>query len=289
MGVTGHAASLAGRPVGIPRGVTATSAKAHRLRRYVDAFVANDLLTSASAISFQILSALVPFLLFGCALLGFLHLEGVWSQDLAPQLQESISKPAFAFVDDTVRKALVTRQVFWITAGFLLALWQVSGAVRAVMGALNRVHEIPAQRSWTRRMLVSIALARAVGACWRGAIGVVVGGPLAYGDVGGALAVLLFLARWGLAGALLLIAVAVLLHWAPERDQPLEWVTFGSVLIMAGWLAMSFGFGIYLRYVADYNSIFGGLATIVVLMAYLYMSAVVFLGGVQVDALARGA
>jgi membrane protein len=136
-------------------------------------------------------------------------------------------------------------------------------------------------------MLLSTALALAVGACWMAAIGVVVGAPLAYGDVGGALAGLLFAARWGLAGALLLLAVAVLLHWGPERNQPLHWVTRGAVLIMAGWLAMSLGFGFYLRYVADYNSVFGGLATVVVLIAYLYMSAVVFLGGVQVDALAR--
>jgi len=60
------------------------------------------------------------------------------------------------------------------------------------------------------------------------------------------------------------------------------------VLIMAGWLLMSLGFGFYLREIADYNSIFGGLATVVVLIGFLYASAVVFLGGVQVDALARG-
>jgi len=56
---------------------------------------------------------------------------------------------------------------------------------------------------------------------------------------------------------------------------------------MAGWLLMSLGFGFYLRDVADYNSIFGGLASVVVLIAYLYASALVFLGGVQVDALVR--
>ena len=112
-------------------------------------------------------------------------------------------------------------------------------------------------------------------------------GPLVHGDVEGVLVPLLFLVRWAVAGALLLLAVALLLHFSPERWQPLHWVTFGSVLIMAGWLLMSLGFGFYLREIADYNSIFGGLATVVVLIAYLYASAVVFLGGVQVDALVR--
>jgi membrane protein len=256
------------------------------VRRYVDAFVENDLLTYASAISFQIFSSLVPFLLFGVGLLGFLSLDSVWARELAPQLESSVSPAAFEFTDETVRQVLTERQAFWVTAGLLIALWEVSGAVRAVMGALNRTYGIETARSWWRRMGVSTALALAVGACWLAAIAVVLLGPLVFGDVSGALAALLFLGRWAVAGALLLLAVAVLLHYAPERRRPLDWVTFGAVLIMAGWLAMSLGFGVYLRHIADYNSVFGGLATVVVLIAYLYGSAVVFLGGVQVDALA---
>jgi membrane protein len=258
-----------------------------KLRRLVDAYVDNDLLTYASAISFQILSSLVPFLLFGFGLLGFLHLQDVWGRELGPRVKAGVSDTAFAFVDEAVRKALTSRQAFWISAGFVIALWEVSGAVRAVMGALNRLYGDATRRTWRRRMLVSFALALALGACWIAAFGAVVLSPLLYGDVGSLAGAALFVVRWGVAGAILLLSVAVLLHFAPERDQPPEWVTFGSLLIMGGWVAMSIGFGVYLRDVADYNSIFGGLATVVVLIAYLYASAVVFLGGVQVDALVR--
>jgi membrane protein len=258
-----------------------------RVRAFVDAYVEHDLLTFASAISFQILSSLVPFLLFAFGLLGFLHLDGVWRDELAPEIESGVSPAAFAFMDETIEKALTDRQVFWVSLGFLIALWEVSGAVRAVMGALNRIYRDETQRSWRRRMLISTALALVIGACWLGAIAVVVLGPLLYGDVEPVVGALLFVIRWGVAGALLLAAVAVLLHFAPERHQPLHWVTFGSVLIMAGWIAMSIGFGVYLRDVADYNSIFGGLATVVVLIAYLYASAVVFLAGVQIDGLVR--
>jgi uncharacterized BrkB/YihY/UPF0761 family membrane protein len=50
---------------------------------------------------------------------------------------------------------------------------------------------------------------------------------------------------------------------------------------------MSIGFGLYQREIADNNSVFGGLATIVVLIGNLYEAAVEFLGGVQLDALNR--
>ena len=187
-------------------------------------------------------------------------------------------------------KALTNRQLFWVTAGFLIALWEVSGAIRAVMGALQRVYGLETQAVRGGGGCSSRPRSRSPSARagWRRSRSSW-SARCSYGDVSGVLAALLFVARWAIAGLLLLLAVAILLHYAPERRSPLEWVTFGAVLIMAGWLLMSLGFGVYLREIADYNSIFGGLATVVVLIAYLYASAVVFLGGVQVDALARGA
>lgn len=50
---------------------------------------------------------------------------------------------------------------------------------------------------------------------------------------------------------------------------------------------MSLVFSWYLSSVADYGSIFGSLATLIVLMEYLYLSSIVFLSGIQLDALAR--
>src|SRR4051812_835034 len=121
--------------------MSAISVRAPRARAWVrelvDAFEENDLLTSASAIAFQILSALVPALMFGFGLLGFLSLDGVWRDELAPDVKSSVSRPAFAVIDDVVTKALTEHQVFWVSFGFAIALWQVSGGVRAVMGAVN--------------------------------------------------------------------------------------------------------------------------------------------------------
>jgi uncharacterized BrkB/YihY/UPF0761 family membrane protein len=104
-----------------------------QVRRLLDSYAEHDLLTYASAISFQVFSAIVPFLLFGVGLLGFLSLEDVWRDELAPDLRPNVSEAAFAVIDDVVETALESQQLFWVSAGFLLALWQISGAVRAVM------------------------------------------------------------------------------------------------------------------------------------------------------------
>ena len=92
---------------------------------------------------------------------------------------------------------------------------------------------------------------------------------------------------WVTAGALLLLAVASVVRWAPAEQRQWQWVTFGTGLVVVAWLGMSAVFGWYLRDVASYGSIFGNLATIIVAFEYAYLSAIVFLAGLALDGLAQ--
>jgi membrane protein len=64
-------------------------------------------------------------------------------------------------------------------------------------------------------------------------------------------------------------------------------VTVGTAIVVGAWILASILFGIYIRFIASYGSIFGNLATIMVLFAYIYLSAIVFFAGAQVDAIIR--
>jgi membrane protein len=258
------------------------------IKEMLDGFERNDLLTYASAISFQILTAIVPFMLFLLGVVGLLHLGDLWRTDLAPEVRAAVSDASFKLLDQTVRQVLEKKQLFWLTGGFLLALWQVSGAVRAVMGVLDSIYDSRRHRSFKERYLLSGWLSLAVGACLVGAFAVVRFTPLLYGDVSLLLWIFAFIARWLVAGVLLALAVGLLAHFAPGVSRPLPWVTFGTGLVIVGWIVMSIGFGIYLSQVANYQSIYGHLTTVIVVMAYLYGVAVVFVGGLQLDAIVRG-
>jgi uncharacterized BrkB/YihY/UPF0761 family membrane protein len=61
-------------------------------------------------------------------------------------------------------------------------------------------------------------------------------------------------------------------------------VTFGAILVVVAWSLTSV-FGWYLTSVADYSSLFGNLATVIVALEYVYLSSVAFLAGMHVDAL----
>jgi membrane protein len=250
----------------------------------------HEILTYASAIAFQAFFALIPLALFALGILGSLHLQDVWRQDLAPDVRRAFSAEAFRVVDGTVTQVLERRQVVWATLGALLAAWEVSGAIRGVMAIMNRIYGAAERRGFVGRYGVSLALSMAVSMLLLSAVGVVEAGPLLVrASLGSSVAVevVTFVARWLMAVGLLLLAVALLVRVAPDTERPWRWVTFGAAVSVGGWIGMSLAFAAYLTHVADYRSLFGNLATLIVVLEYVYLSTIVFLTGVLIDGLTR--
>src|SRR5919199_440437 len=131
-------------------------------RDVLEGFRRNDLLTYASAIAFQAATAIPPLLLFAFALLGFLNLDEVWSQHIAPDVKHHVSQHAYALIDDTVHKVLGSKELWWVTLGAALTIWEISGAIRAVMGAFDGIYD-GEPRNFRDKFATSIALAVAVG------------------------------------------------------------------------------------------------------------------------------
>lgn len=257
-------------------------------RALLDGFKRNDLLTYSSAISFQILTAIIPFALFVLAVAGLLHLTSVWRDHLEPEIQANVSAALFAVISNAVNKVFAGRQWLWATFGGGLALWQVSGAVRAVMGALGRIYGAPAERPFLKRYAISFVLSIEVATCFILATMCVLFAPFfSVAHPGVAWEVFAFVVRWALAAGLLLLAVGLLVRHAPATPQPLPWVSLGAGIVIALWVVVSVVFYLYLTAIASYESAFGSLAAVIILMAYLYISTTVFLFGTQLDAIIR--
>lgn len=246
-----------------------------------DAYVEHGLATHAAAIAFRVLVALVPLALLGLALLGAFGLDGVWDDELAPALEERLQLQVFAGVDYVANDILDRPTVTVIALAGALLVWELTRGIRAVTRALNQIHGVEDDRPWWKVALVTVALAVAVGGALIAATLVVVAG----GRLGWVAATL----RWP-AGVLLLgLAVGLLVRYAPAEHPEPRWASAGSGLVVAGWLLLSAGFGVWVRDVASYRSATGSLLAFLVLTAYVLALSAVFLVGVELDeSLRRG-
>ena len=240
--------------------------------KLVKCFKENDLLTYASAIAFQLLIALIPLFALSLVLLGRARAGDIWYERVQPVIAQRVTPEVYLAVSDAVDRVLHQTSLIWVAFAIVLTVWEVSGSVRAVMGALNRVYGTKEKRSIYVRFAVSFALAIGVIALVLTAFGLVAFGGWLFLPVA-------FVLLWA--------TIVVLLRWAPAKHVEFRWISIGSVLVILSWLGASLAYGFYVRNVADFKSAFGFVAAGLVLTGYLYVSSIVFLVGAQIDEIAR--
>lgn len=168
-----------------------------------------------------------------------------------------------------------------------IALWSASNAIGSFMEALGIIYEEPDERSFVKVKLITIGLTVAMVAVLGLTLAIVAAIPAAMALLGARedLTDLVMLLRWPLMFAIGIGAISVLYRIGPDRRSARwRWLTPGAVLACTLWVAGSYGFSAYVQSFANYNETFGALAGAIILMTWLWLSALFVLLGALVDA-----
>jgi membrane protein len=77
--------------------------------------------------------------------------------------------------------------------------------------------------------------------------------------------------------------LALLYYFGPNVKQSFVFISPGSIIATLLWIAVVFGFQIYLTF-SDPGSAYGTFGGIIVLLFFLYVTAIVFLLGAEINA-----
>ena len=103
----------------------------------------------------------------------------------------------------------------------------------------------------------------------------------------GALEVFLGIGRWVLLLGLLVLAVGLLVRFAPAEKPGTRWASVGSVLVIGVWIVTTILFRLWATTVADFKTAVGSLTALLLITAYLFVSSAIFLVGAELDELLR--
>jgi hypothetical protein len=116
------------------------------VRLWVDLFDQHSLLTYASAIALRMFIAAVACTLFALGILGASHQQQLWRQTIGPALEPKVLPHVFDGIDQTVNRVFSSSTAGLLAVAAALAVWEVSGIVRAGIGALDEIYETPETR-----------------------------------------------------------------------------------------------------------------------------------------------
>ncbi len=261
----------------------------HRvLVRTVKEFLDDEMSTYASALAYQMLFSLFPFLLFLIALIGFLHLPDFFSW---LRLQSELVLPPQALEQvNPVIDQLQQSKGGLLSVGIVIALWTASAGVRLMMSAMNAAYDVPEGRPVWKRIPLSIFYTVGLAGMLLAAAALMVLGPQVMEWIAAQVGMQEFIVtvwtivRWPAIIFLLMVAVALMYYVMPDVKQKFRFITPGSVLAVVVWIVASLGFAYYVKTFADYNAMYGSIGAIIVLLLYFYISAAVLLLGAEMNA-----
>lgn len=243
------------------------------------------LLSVAAAVAFYALLSLVPMLSVLISLYGLIADPNTITAKLAPFLDLMPPTAQELVVEQSIRLASKSNSSLSLTLllSLMFAGWSANAAVKAMFEALNIIYDEQEKRSflWYNLVTLFTTLSAAVLVVIALAVIALIPAALALFPFRDTVEFVVRIARWPVFFALAVLAVATLYRIGPSRRPPKwRWVLPGAMLAAALWVAASFGFSFYVTRLGDYSAMYGSLATVVIFMTWLWLSAtIVLLGG----------
>ena len=253
-------------------------------------FVADDGWPIASHIALSTLTSIFSFLIFVVGLAGFFGNRDIAQQAARLLLEawpQSIAGPLTVEINNVITRP----HGGLLGLGAMLSLFFASSSIEAFRISLDRAYDLKDERSWWQLRLQSIlfvglgavtlivfgALIISVQFHWSIAqsLGWPVLAPLEY--LGTTL-------HFVLSTAILFVTLVILHKFLPSGRRSVRMIAPGVVLTLTLWMAFGIGFGVFISgFNANYISTYAGLASIIIILVFLYSLGAIFMFGAELN------
>ena len=176
---------------------------------------------------------------------------------------------------------------FGALAGILVFLWSASKGVKTLIQALNIAYDEDEKRGFVKRTVTILAFTLGTVAFGLLAVAAVVVIPALLGklDLPEVGTLLVNWLRWPALALTVLLGLGVLYRYGPSRERAQwRWVSGGSAVAAALWLAASALFSFYVSHFGNYNQTYGSVAAVAILLTWFLISAYVVILGAELNA-----
>jgi membrane protein len=247
----------------------------------------------AAAIAYYSFLAIPSLLLVGVGFFSLFAGPDAIST-IVDKLQGIVPREAATLIEDTLRRVTENQAgsgIALAVGGIVLALWSLTGAMQTLMWSLNSAYERDETRSFLKRRMTALLMVVLMLFAFALAFGLLVLGPHLSGWLGSAVGLKAFVewiwwtAQWPVLVLGLLLAFATILYLGPNVDHPRwQFLTFGTALAVVVWLLASGAFAVYASQFGSYNKAWGSLAAVIIMLTWLWLSALALLFGAEVNA-----
>lgn len=260
------------------------------IRFFAKEIVKPDINVRASAIAFNFMLALFPFCLFLFTLIPYLPIQD-FESTFVSYFKDVLPAQAYQTFESTLKDIASSKKGGLLSLGFIMTLYFASNAIHTLIATFNKDHESFTHRGFFKQRAVALWILLIT--CGFVLIATLL---ITFGQLGLYKAFVYFqidnnwnqvlfnLLRWILTVLLLYFAFATLYYFGPATQKKYRFISVGSTFATLFFVITSYFFSYYVNHFGNYNKIYGSIGTLIMIMGWMQLNALVVIAGFELNA-----
>jgi membrane protein len=258
------------------------------IEMYIIGIVEGALTTRASGIAYSFFMAIFPFMLFVLTLIPYIPIEG-FQESLIQFISEILPPKTFEAVDTVILDIINKKQSGLLSFGFLVAIFLMTNGVNAIFGGFEYSYHVKEARNFLRAyflsMLVSLIMALfllitvALTGFYQLMLNAIIEKQWIKDDI-----FWLQLGRGALFVTMIFTIVSILYKYGTKSGKHSRFFSPGSVFTTVLSILTFYLFSYYVNEFAQYNELYGSIGTLLILMLFVWLNAIILLLGFELNA-----
>lgn len=258
------------------------------LKMYTIGIVQGALTTRASGIAYSFFMAIFPFLLFVLTLIPFIPIDGV-QEGLLSLIEDILPPKTFDAVDSVLVDIIKNQYGGLLSFGFIGSIFLMSNGVNAIFGGFEYSYHVKLIRNSFRSYFVAMAVSLLIVFFLIITVLIIVFFELflknlvSLGWLKDNL-IWLQITRGVVFLIMIFTTVSILYKFGTREGKYSKFFSPGSVLTTVLSVLIFYLFSYYINEFAQYNELYGSIGTLLILMLFIWLNAIILLLGFELNA-----
>jgi membrane protein len=258
------------------------------LEMYFIGIVEGALTTRAGGIAYSFFMAIFPFLLFVLTLIPFLPIPGA-QEGLLSIISDVLPPKTFEAVDSVLLDIIKNQYGGLLSFGFIGSIFLMTNGVNAIFGGFEYSYHVKEIRNVFRAYFIAMFVSVIIVIFLLITVAIIIffelilKNSVTLGWLDDNI-IWIQIVRGFIFLSMIFVTVSMLYHYGVKEAKHSRFFSPGSVFTTVLLLLTFNLFGYYVNEFAKYNELYGSIGTLLILMLFIWLNAIILLLGFELNA-----
>ncbi|MEY4875574.1 MAG: hypothetical protein RL708_723 [Bacteroidota bacterium] len=262
------------------------------LRFFFKEIIQENIVTRGSSIAFFFILSVFPGLIFLFTLIPYIPINH-FQTNLLLTIKDLINNEgAYQMIRSTINDIVAIPHSSLLSVGFLLSIYSAMSGVKAMISSFNKSYEHTfKKRNIFQTNFVALKLTLMLSILLIVSLTLVIAQQALFDWLFKVLSIKSFSAKniitvlhYLIIVALLFFALSSLYYYGPAVKKKFKFISAGSTLATILFITTSVGFSWFVNNFGKYNTLYGSIGSVIVIMLWIYFNSIVIIIGFELNA-----